>query len=138
MGHVKDTTGTSEPTRLSKRTNQVSTSVVAERQRAQRLVCEWLSIEQGFDPSAYLNEICNLFHVTPEDVLGERRHSQLVKSRHLFWACLREHGKWSYPVIGDYVGRDHTTVMVAIKKVPSDLVQAVGNLVFSIAKTQGA
>ena len=138
MGHVKATTGISVPTRLSKKTIQVSTSVVAERQRAQRLVCEWLSIEQGFDPSAYLNEICSLFHVTPEDVLGERRHSQLVKSRHLFWACLREHGKWSYPVIGDYVERDHTTVMVAIKKVPSDLVQAVGNLVVSIAKTQGA
>ena len=138
MGHVKATTGTSEPTRLSKRTSQVSTSVVAERQRAQRLVCEWLSIEQGFDPSAYLTEICSLFRVEPEDVLGERRMQHLMKPRHLFWACLREHGKWSYPVIGDYVGRDHTTVMVAIKKVPSDLVQAVGNLVVSIAKTQGA
>ena len=138
MGHVKATTGTSEPTRLSKRTSQVSTSVVAERQLAQRLVCEWLSIEQGFDPSAYLTEICSLFRVEPEDVLGERRMQHLMKPRHLFWACLREHGKWSYPVIGDYVGRDHTTVMVAIKKVPSDLVQAVGNLVVSIAKTQGA
>ena len=138
MEHARATTGISVPTRLSKKMTPAGTSAAVERQHAQRLVCEWLSIEQGFDPSAYLTEICSLFRVEPEDVLGERRMQHLIKPRHLFWACLREHGKWSYPVIGDYVGRDHTTVMIAIKKVPSDLVKAIGNLVVSIAKTQGA
>jgi len=132
MGHARDTTGTSEPTRLSKRTKWATTSVGVERQHVQRLVSEWLSIEPGFDPSAYLSEICELFSVTPEEVMGDRRSANLIKPRHLFWACLREHGKWSYPAIGDYVGRDHTTVMVAIPKVPKDLVKAIGNLVASL------
>ena len=132
MAHARDTTGTSEPTRLSRKTNTVRTSVAVERQRVQRLVSEWLSIEPGFDPSLYLSEICELFNVEPDDVMGTRRFEQLNKPRHLFWACLREHGKWSYPAIGDYVGRDHTTVMYAIKKVPQDLVSAIGNLVGSL------
>ena len=132
MEHARDTTGTSELTRLSKKTKWARTSVAVERQHAQKLVSEWLSIEPGFDPLAYLNEICSLFGVNAEEVMGERRSAHLVKPRHLFWACLRVHGKWSYPVIGDYVGRDHTTVMSAMPKVPENLVEAIGNLVVSV------
>jgi len=132
MAHAKDTTGTSGQTRPLKKMEPVTTSAVVERQHVQRLVSEWLNIEPGFDPLAYLSEICDLFGVTAEEVLGERRSAHLIKPRHLFWACLREHGKWSYPAIGDYVGRDHTTVMSAMSKVPANLVEAIGNLVGSL------
>jgi len=66
--------------------------------------------------------------ISEQEILSDRRYSYLMKARHLYWACLREHCLMSYSTIGLVAGRNHTTIMSAVKKVPKEVVQAIGDI----------
>lgn len=129
MVQKKVSTGINAPVRQSTTTKTVKTSASVKRQHAKRLVNEWLNIANGFDPDAYLNVICELFDVLPSEIASDSRYPSHTKPRHLWWACLRQYSNWSYPFIGDYVGRDHTTIMVGVRNVPLELVESIHELV---------
>jgi chromosomal replication initiation ATPase DnaA len=93
------------------------------------LVSAWLSTASEFEPDKYLEKISELSGQPVEEILGERRWPRLIKPRRLYWACLRHIGKWSYPEIGESVGRDHTTVMHGITHVPYEVVQEIEKIV---------
>lgn len=60
-------------------------------------------------------EIANEHGVTIEAMLGPARHKTVAAARHALMCNLRIRG-YSYPEIGRLVGRDHTTVIAAVRK----------------------
>ena len=60
--------------------------------------------------------VCARFKVSIRSVLGSSRFKTVAMARHHLMVALRDEGK-SYPEIGRLLGRDHTTVMSAVKKV---------------------
>jgi chromosomal replication initiation ATPase DnaA len=69
--------------------------------------------------------VCDVTGADPAAVAGDRRFAHLMAARFLWWACLRDVMGWSYPVIGIYVDRDHSTVIHGIKQVPVELVHSM-------------
>lgn len=65
------------------------------------------------DAEAILSGIARAAGVTPGEVLAEDRHPGRVAARRELYVALRALG-WSYPEIGRFVRRDHTTVIAAI------------------------
>lgn len=62
-----------------------------------------------------VERIAREHHVTTSDLLGRGRTAMVCRARKALYADLRERG-FSYPEIGWLVGRDHTTIMHAIKE----------------------
>jgi chromosomal replication initiation ATPase DnaA len=54
--------------------------------------------------------------VTLEEMLGADRCRPAAAARHEFWTHLYDQGHWSYPRIGVLFGRDHSTIMQAVKQ----------------------
>lgn len=63
-----------------------------------------------------LTEICRQTYVTLEEVFSSRRSMVLTRARGRCWTWLHEHGR-SLTEIGDMWGRNHTTVLFAIRAV---------------------
>ena len=55
----------------------------------------------------------DLFEISPADLLSRKRRQQIVHARMALYAALRKRG-WSYPRIGRFCGRDHSTVMYGV------------------------
>lgn len=52
------------------------------------------------------------------DIIGRRRHQDVVRARMIYWALARRLTKCSTTKLGDYSGgRDHSTVMHGTQKV---------------------
>lgn len=56
-----------------------------------------------------------MFGVTPKDLMGMGRANEVIQARFALCAALRMRG-WSYPRIGAFMRRDHTTIMHAVKR----------------------
>lgn len=70
-----------------------------------------------------LGEVARAMNLKPEDVLGGKRRPDLVLARQVsMYICRRKLGL-SYPELGRaFGGRDHSTVIYAIKKIKKNLV----------------
>lgn len=75
---------------------------------------------RGVTPDATIREVARAFNVTTEEILGSSRRRHINTARACAMAVIKEHTDWSYPVIGRYFGRDHTTVMHHVAKVMDD------------------
>jgi chromosomal replication initiation ATPase DnaA len=53
--------------------------------------------------------------VSVEELVGRSCLRHVVEARRELYCALRAR-KWSYPAIGRFCGRDHTTVMAAVRK----------------------
>jgi chromosomal replication initiation ATPase DnaA len=69
----------------------------------------------SFDPEVAARTIAARFGVRYEDMMGPARWGTLPIARRALYRVLRAQG-WSLPQIGRFVGRDHTTVMIALRK----------------------
>ena len=67
-----------------------------------------------------LDELMKVMHtesgITQRDLRMQRRNFGLTQSRAVFCKLAKEYTTKSYPVIGKYIDRDHTTVMAAEKR----------------------
>ncbi len=72
-----------------------------------------------------VQEVARGFDVTVEDLRGYSRARELVVARDCAMAVVRQGTTLSFPAIGRvFGGRDHTTVMHAVRKVLGDPVLA--------------
>jgi chromosomal replication initiation ATPase DnaA len=92
------------------------------------VIREWANKSNDYKPDQILLLVAEVTGVSPEDINGGRRFASLMKARHLYWACLRQYCRLSYPAIGYLTSKHHTTIMTGIKKVPSEVINAVGDL----------
>lgn len=60
-----------------------------------------------------LNAVAAAYKITPEDILGTDRNQRIVDARWVAAKALRAKGRLSYPRIGFYLNRDHSTIMHA-------------------------
>lgn len=91
-----------------------------------------LERSQGFDAMAVVREVARGFNLTHHDLIGYDRHPHVCVARACAMAVVREATPLSLPAIGRvFGGRDHTTVMHAIRRVMGDetLRESVGLVV---------
>jgi hypothetical protein len=50
------------------------------------------------------------FHVTPADILSDRRDNMATRPRQITMYLARKYTNWSFPRLGEVLGRDHATV----------------------------
>jgi len=79
-----------------------------------------LNVEEGLSQAARhrgfgadIEDVCTKHFVNERELFGRVRTTELVEARVEFWKRLRAKGL-SYPQIGRLVGRDHTTILLAI------------------------
>lgn len=61
-----------------------------------------------------MNEVSRQLDMPPSEIICRSRKLKYRNARVILWAALREAG-YSYPAIGSYTGRDHSTVNVLLK-----------------------
>ena len=71
--------------------------------------------ERGLLPLA--KRVADRCGVSVFAMFANHRASECVHSRYLFAAALRARGHWSFPRIGELIGRDHTTVMNGVAQI---------------------
>ncbi|MDR2381001.1 MAG: chromosomal replication initiator protein DnaA [Bifidobacteriaceae bacterium] len=75
-------------------------------------------------PALIIGQTAQYFSVTIEDICGPSRRPQFAYPRHVAMYLCRELTELSLPVIGrEFGGRDHTTVINALKKIAKQLPQ---------------
>lgn len=67
-----------------------------------------------------IDEVARGFDVTTGDIIGPGRSRVVLMARACAMAVVREWTDLSYPRIGYFFNRDHTTVMYSIRKVMDD------------------
>ncbi|MBU1001596.1 MAG: ATP-binding protein [Proteobacteria bacterium] len=69
-------------------------------------------------PDVIMDTICEHFEVERKDLVGSRRHHQVVQARQVAMYLCRELIGSSYPALGRMFGnRDHSTALYAVKKI---------------------
>ena len=84
-----------------------------------------------------LAHVAQSLNVTPEDILGRKRNPELVRARQLAMYICRQELGLSYPELGKaFGGKDHSTVIYAIKKIEKLAVsdKSVKNFLTSFAQ----
>lgn len=72
--------------------------------------------------SNVIEEVAKFYNLSPEDLKGKKRTSEIANARQIAMYVIREITELSLPLIGEYFGgRDHTTVLYALRKVDSDM-----------------
>ena len=105
---------------------------IAERILAQTFPgAEWQAHKHALSTAtrdAFVRQAAEEMEVEPEDVLSNKRQSDISRARMLAMYRLREVKddkglpKYSYPEIGRAFGRDHTTVMNACRVIRASMV----------------
>lgn len=66
--------------------------------------------------------VCEYFSITKKDLLGKRRDQKVVRPRQIAMFLCKELTGASYPEIGgEFGGKDHTTVIHAVRKIEANL-----------------
>lgn len=68
------------------------------------------------EPSFILNYVAKKFKIEEKDIVGTDRSSNISLARHISMYIIRELTELSYPNIGAYFGKDHTSVIYACRK----------------------
>lgn len=63
-----------------------------------------------------INTVARRFMIDPGDITGPRRSTYLVNARALAALIMRQRYGMSYPEIGGYLNRDHTSVIYLCRK----------------------
>lgn len=69
-----------------------------------------------------INAVCDYYNVTPSQLTGKSRPSNIVLPRHICMYLIKDMLDTPYTKIGmTFSGKDHSTVMAAVKKVETEL-----------------
>ena len=68
-----------------------------------------------------ISEVARTYDVSEKDIISKRKTAELAKARQIAMYIARETTELSYKPIGEAFGKDHTTVLYAVKKVESFL-----------------
>ena len=68
-----------------------------------------------------LNETARFYQISPEDIKGQSRSKNIANARHVTAYLIRNLTNLSLPAIGDFLNRDHATVLASIRKIEKDI-----------------
>ena len=63
-----------------------------------------------------LSIVAQLTDVLQQDILGRSRETEIINARHLFCYISYIHNRYSLKKIGEFLNRDHSTVINSIKQ----------------------
>jgi len=73
-------------------------------------------------PEKIVEAVAHIWEITVEDLLGRDRTQKIAEPRQVAMYLMRKETDASLPMIGEVLGgRDHTTVMYAIKKIADEI-----------------
>ena len=75
-------------------------------------------------PQEHAEGIAKKHGISVKDMIGKGRHRHLCAARVELYRALRDQG-WSYPAIGRFVHRDHTTVIMALAPIEKKRARAL-------------
>lgn len=64
-----------------------------------------------------VDQVATRTGITRTAILGRDRFAEVVHARHLAMWLIRTQLDWSYPQIGRWFGRDHTTVIHGVGRI---------------------
>ncbi len=99
------------------RTNTISIELA---QKALKEIIDTLP-QRNVNISVIIDEVEKYYHLPKDSLKTKKRSNDIAYPRHIAMYLAREVLGESYPRIGDEFGRDHTTVMSAVKKVQKNL-----------------
>jgi len=80
------------------------------------------SVKRNLDPDKVVKTVAGFFSVELVDLLGTRRHKELVYPRQIVMYLLRNELNYSFPRIGKELGgKDHTTIIHGCDKIQREL-----------------
>jgi chromosomal replication initiation ATPase DnaA len=71
-----------------------------------------------FDPQVTATQIASRYGLTVEQLRGRILRSEVMAARRELYTAMRSAG-WTYSAIGRWIGRDHSTVSVAMRRTGS-------------------
>ncbi len=77
---------------------------------------KFLSRQSVMTPEQILEIISKETYISVEDILGRTRKSQAIIARHIFCGVMKTEYKYSLTFIGGILGRDHTTIISAVRQ----------------------
>lgn len=99
------------------RTNTISIELA---QKALKEIIDTLP-QRNINISVIIDEVEKYYHLPKDSLKTKKRSNDIAYPRHIAMYLAREVLGESYPRIGDEFGRDHSTVMSAVKKVRKNL-----------------
>lgn len=80
--------------------------------------------------------VCEEFGVTSAALMSKRQDRMVSRPRKYAWWVLRHHpdGMFSYPVIGAYFNRDHTTVMHGVNTAAHEVKSGFNRVPFHVQR----
>ncbi len=84
------------------------------------------------NPSSIIKEVENLFHLPEGAILKPDRKPRVSEARGVAMYITREACSMSYPELGEYFNRDHTTVMANCKKIEKILSHSGGERITGV------
>lgn len=99
------------------RTNTISIEL------AQKALKEIISTlpQRNITIAVIIDEVEKYYHLPPGSLRTKKRSNDIAYPRHIAMYLAREVLNESFPKIGDEFGRDHTTVMSAVRKIQANL-----------------
>ena len=68
-----------------------------------------------------INETARFYQISPEDIKGQSRSKNIANARHVTAYLIRNLTNLSLPSIGEFLNRDHATVLASIRKIEKDI-----------------
>lgn len=105
-------------------------SVITKRQllpvaiASEEVVVDYLGQERDNERvtlKRVVDVVCETYEVDAEDIKSKSLRSNLLEPRHVAMYLSRELTDFSFPVIGRFLKRDHTSVMSAVDKIETRL-----------------
>ena len=72
-------------------------------------------------PETILGETARYYQVSAEDIKGQSRQKNIVTARHITAYLIRNLTNLSLPGIGEFLNRDHATVLASIRKIENQI-----------------
>ena len=90
------------------------------------VVRQWAVISgPQLTPEQILESVSAITGIDEGDIMGKHRPRQVVKARHFFWAMLRRLSGMTYPQIARYSDCNHSSVLMAIRNIPTEVLEAM-------------
>jgi len=73
--------------------------------------------KQAITPQYVVKKVCKFFNVSNDDLMSTSRRKDIVRPRQIAICLMRKEGQFSYPVIGKFFNKDHSTIMHSYRKI---------------------
>ncbi|MCR5509119.1 MAG: chromosomal replication initiator protein DnaA [Lachnospiraceae bacterium] len=81
-------------------------------------------------PQHIMDVVCEHLNVKPEEIKSKKRNEEIARPRQIVMYLCSKYTDWSSPKIGDFLNKDHSTVLHGSNKIENDLENRFENSLF--------